>query len=182
MNYILTGTNAYPHKFSATNTKLELLSIGLIKNGDKCTIIDNMVGTDFKINKFEGISSTGIPYINIKKKHNRIISWLINMPNYCNLLNRLKSDSDKNIFICTQPDFLQLIIYSVICKIKGFLFISIYHEWPLALNMPWYKRFSSVLYVKYFGYLCDAILPISEALIDKCKPFNKPIFTTFFLF
>lgn len=172
----IDSTTDYPYKFSAGNTKVELLSKGLIEYGDRITIINNPIIGSRVVETFVKDNHNGITCYTFPK--NKSIGSLIR--GYTKIFQILKSSKDPNnrnfIIISDPPYFFMFLIDYFFAKILGFKLCILFHEWHIAVDSIGIKQKIGVYLFDHFaGYMCHAILPISEFLISKSKKFKKPL-------
>lgn len=169
MNNIIfiEATLNYPFGFSAGNTKVHFLCKGLKKAGSTCTIINS---SKSKIENRNG-NFEGIPF------------WLTSGSyiKFCYetamLIKKLYKKDMGNFIIITAPNLLKFFSIWILSKLYGYKLLGLYHEYYQATygRRRWDRKILSKWFDHNFGYFCDAILPISEFLIRKCKRFNRPI-------
>lgn len=171
----LDCTSNFTRCFSANNTKVCFLVKGLTLEKCNCTIVESVIGSNY-IKKREEKLIDGISrVISYPKKHNQLISWLFNIIPLYNDLKKLRYKDCNYCIILEAPDFHIYILYIILSRLLQFKVITIAHEWgPTVTVVHWLRKPSVWLYSKTFGYLSDAILPISEYIICKIKHFNRP--------
>lgn len=172
----IDSTTDYPYKFSAGNTKVELLAKGLIECGDRITIINNPVIGSRVVETFVKEDHNGITCYTFQK--NKSFGGLIN--GYTKIFQILKSSKDPNnrnfIIISDPPYFFMFLIDYIFAKILGFKLCMLFHEWHIAVDSIGTKQKIGAYFFDHLaGYMCHAILPISEFLILKSKKFKKPL-------
>ena len=174
----LDCTQSYPHKFSACNTKIELVCRGLIEQGDSCCILGGAYGNTFaNVDSYEGISTAGISYKLFHKRGSKFYGWIFNVLKVYKTLKNLKKREYKNIVVIENPDFHLFCFYILFCRLLGFKTSAIIQEWgPAVKGVNVVRKISLMIHVKFFGYMVDSILPISHFLVNKIHPFNKPFY------
>ena len=177
-NIIFLGcTQGYGYSFSACNTKVEFMAKGLTEQGDICYIHNGLSGRPgLKQITYKNIHGIGT-IIDYTCKGSRYIS---SIRNYRNLLKDLKTYYQPNIknYVIIEAPYLPIYYLEVIAaKKSGYKVIVISHEWLGTFKddnnriRTWLNHSYAIL----FGYKIDAILPISEYIIQKLKN-SKTIF------
>lgn len=173
----LECTRHYSYKFSASNTKFELLAKGLLHQKDDVIIVDSIIGEKELTKPFSGYQY-GIRYHLFPRKGFLIYNMI---KNFFSLLKLIKSESNSNakkIIVLTCPFYPLFILYVIIAKIYRYKVVSVIDEWHIALEVNgfWDKmnKISNSLLDNTFGYFVDGILPISHFLLLKIKHFHKP--------
>lgn len=175
-NVVFLGcTSSYGYAFSATNTKTEFMAMGLCAQGDFCTIINSLVGIPH-VNKRTVLHKNDIvDVISYPLKGSQLTSWIYNIADLRNDLKRLYNSDCKNIIVLESPDYHIYRIYCHYAHKFGYKIATIAHEWaPTVKGIHFLRKPFSILYTRTFGFYTDAILPISEYIIEKIKPFRKP--------
>lgn len=173
MNVVISVSNGYPVKFNANNTKGELMALGLKKSGCSVSMVDLMAGqTGLEFSK-EGVSQKGIPYILMPRKY-AIASSITNLWIFYKYLKKVKRSD--NYLILTLGHYPIFILMSCIAHLIGYKVITLFHEWPVAIEKGIFRGFETRLRVNTFGYFVDSILPISHVLKDWSAKFHKPVF------
>lgn len=175
-NVLFLGcTQNYGYSFSAANTKVEFLCKGLTELGDCCSIHNGVVGSPI-VNKRECTSKDVIDNIITYPIHlHKLISFIFNIHLLHRDLRQIKKNGYNNVVILEFPDYHIYILYWFIARFLKYKIVVISHEWGLTVKGTHILRKPLVwLYSKTFGYFSDGILPISEYIILKIKPFNKP--------
>jgi glycosyltransferase involved in cell wall biosynthesis len=88
-----------------------------------------------------------------------------------------KNEIDVMFFYPNNGTFIELIYYRILSKLFRFPLISHYVEYRSSFKATkLHQRISDRLFDNYFMYFVDAVLPISEYLIDHLKKsgFEKP--------
>lgn len=175
-NVIFLGcTNDYGYTFSACNTKVEFMAKGLNEQGDICCIHNGLAGKlGLKQNEYKNFAGIGT-VINYARKG----AWYISsFRNYNNLVKDLKRllQPDMNNWVVLEAPYLPFYYLELLAARKsGYKVVVISHEWLRTMRdrnllLRWMKHLYSFL----FGYSVDAILPISEYIIQRIQKFNKP--------
>lgn len=174
-NIVFLGcTQDYPYCFSACNTKVELISRGLILQGDRCCIINSIVGSKLVKKKTESQNDYQINHITYPFYANQLISWICNIKKLYQDLQNYKSDKYKNILILEAPDYHIYLLYIILGRLLGYKISIIAHEWLPTIKSTHILRKPSVwLYATTFGYLADGIMPISRYIDLKTDKFKK---------
>jgi len=177
MNIVFIGaTGNYPLEISASNSKNELISKGLISAGCKVTIINSPIGSS-QINS-EQLDSTefGIRYIVFPKK-----KILKNFKRIWDNIKILKSDTNENIAILSLSygRLPLLFYYIVIAKLQKYKLVLIINEWripPKRRGITFFKivkDLHELLKINMIPPACDMILPISTFIDKKISKYNK---------
>lgn len=170
----LDCTSGYGYSFSAVNTKTEFMVLGLKDNGAYCTVINSVVGIN-EVHHRTVLDNGICNIISYPKKGNQLVSWLKNVDDLKTDLQRLYHRKCTNIIVLESPDYH---IYRLYCHYShkyGYKIVTISHEWsPTIKSIHPLRRPFKNLYTRTFGFYSDAILPISEYIIDKIKYFRKP--------
>lgn len=177
MKVVFLGcTDNYGYGFSANITKISYMVKGLTEAGADCHIHNGICGNR-KVNKDEIKIVDNIPVTSLKKRGHEIFSWIFNVRKVYKYLKGIHNKKEENIAIITIELYHIFLLYYLLCKITGYKFVAISHEWgPTVVEVNKFKKPSLWLYAKTFGYFTDAILPISEYIIDKIKNFKKPYY------
>lgn len=175
LNVVFLGcTTGYGYSFSAVNTKTEFMVLGLKHNGAYCTVINSVVGIN-EVHHRTVLDNGVCNVISYPKKGNQLVSWLKNVEDMKTDLQKLYCRECANIVILESPDYH---IYRLYCHYShkyGYKIATISHEWsPTVKGIHPLRRPFKNLYIKTFGLYSDAILPISEYIIDRIKFFRKP--------
>lgn len=169
--------NNYGYGFSATNSKVRFTQMGLAKSGARCTI-HNGIGGIKGINSEQTILIDDIPVTTYTCKGHWLVSWIFNLGKFIKYLKKEYDSDGKNYIII--PGGVGLngnIIYYIISKCLKYKLVTVSHEWgPTVSSVKTYKKPIVLLHTHLFGYFTDAILPISEYIIEKIKHFKKPYF------
>ena len=178
LNVLFVGiTVNYGYSFCATNTKVEFMARGLAEQGAEVSIINSVIGNRM-VSKRAVLHRDGIGnVISYPKKGNQFVSWLKNWKNLEEDIASLKHEGAKNVIILGYEDFHVYMLYCYLARKYGYRITVISHEWlpTITTNHP-LRRPSDYLYTKIFGKYVDGILPISQYIIERIKPFGKPYF------
>lgn len=176
MNIVfLDCTQNLGYNFSAGNSKVEMLAKGLKAQGNSIHVINGLVGYSM-INKTERLETNTIDTIITypRRRFSKILSFL-NLSNIRTDLKNLYNLKEKNILIIEQQYIHIYNLYIHLAHSLGYRVVVISQEWlPTIKRKLWIQNLTSSLYAKTFGKHVDAILPISEFIINKIKHFNKP--------
>lgn len=167
-------TQCYPFKYSASNTKMEFMSRGMISEGIDITVINDIIGNKGYTSLETGVERK-IKYYIFPRKQKIIYGYLLNFIRLFTILRKEKKKNEKNILFCggILPTFITQLI---IGKILGYKCVFLIQEWNLAFeNKEFINKISSWAACKLYGYLLDGIIPISHFLWDKMKHFKKPM-------
>lgn len=157
------STTAFLCKNSASNTKVKIM-VEAFQKRCETLVIDNL---------------NGIPYIphNNTKDSIRCIYFPQKslLKNYYKAYKNLRHTN--NPFIITSSARLSNILFFIILRLfMKFKLLYLFHEYHSSLETHIWHKLKGYLFDKTFGYICNAILPISEYLKEKSIKFNKPIF------
>lgn len=170
----LDCTSGYGYSFSAVNTKTEFMVLGLKSHGAYCTVINSVVGIN-EVHHRTVIDNGVCNIISYPKRGNQLISWLKNVDDLKSDLQHLYHRECANIVILESPDYH---IYRLYCHYShkyGYKIATISHEWsPTVKGIHPLRRPFKNLYTRTFGFYSDAILPISEYIIERIKHFGRP--------
>jgi len=175
-NVVFLGcTNNYGNSFSANNTKVEFIAKGLCLQKDKCYIHNGINGTagtnEATYQEVENIGTI----VNYPIKKNWYISPIYN---YSLLVSDLKKWYRKDMmnWVIIEAPYLPYYYLSILAARKtGYKIAVISHEWLGTFrNSNIIKRSINHLYSKVFGYSVDAILPISNYIIERIAKFKRP--------
>lgn len=170
-------TDGFPKKFTANNSKTELIARGLLNAGDKVTIINRIQGSEFIHKNVEQDSINGLTYYTFRKHNTERFGYIKNLINQCRILKRLKLKDKNNILIMGQPYFLVFLIEVIIYKVLGYKIGITKTEWPSHIkSIKGIKKIDFWLSDNLFGYFIDIIFPISQYIQIKCSRFKKPMF------
>lgn len=167
-------TEAYPHKFSANNTKVELLSSGLKDLGCNISIVNKYYGSHQKCNySFE---YCGFNIYTFKTLRNKVVTSFVNLFRISKLLPRIKINEENNLAIITCSSLMHNLLLIMALKFYGYKIALLFQEWYPAQKVPLVNKINGWLHSYLIGYFVDYILPISEFIIKKTEHFNKPSF------
>lgn len=175
-NVVFLGCSGdFGRKFSACNTKIEFMIRGLRALGDCCVVHNGIKGSsDIREISYSENSIADL-LIEYPCKINRYLSPLINYWRLIGDLRRLHRNGDKNIVILEAPYIIYYWMMLIASKFCGYKVVVISHEWlALFKTKNVFKRFLHHCYTSFFCYGIDAILPISEYIIQKVKCYKKP--------
>ena len=170
-------TDGFPKKFTANNSKTELIARGLLNAGDDVTIINKIQGSEFIHKDVEQNSINELTYYSFKRYNTERFGYIKNLINQCKILKNLKQKNRNNILIMGQPYFLVFLIEVFIYKILGYKIGITKTEWPSQIkSIKGIKKTDYWLSDNLFGYFIDIVFPISQYIKKKCLKFKKPIF------
>ena len=177
MKVVFLGcTDNYGLGFSANVTKIGYMAKGLTEAGAVCAIHNGIIGST-KVEKDQTATVDGFSVTTLMKRGNQLFSYVRNVRRLYRYLKSEKVDNEINLSITTMPLFHIYFIYWFISKLLGYKFVVISHEWgPTLKSAKKVKYILLCLYAKVFGWFADAILPISEYIIERIRHFNKPYF------
>lgn len=180
MNIVfLDCTQQLGYQFSAANTKVEMLASGLSCQGDTVSVINGLDGR-------AGLGSREVRHAeNIKeiitypRPRGGALCSPVNMPALFRDLKRLFVPGEKNILVLETQLIHIFHTYVAVGHRLGYKIAVISHEWlPTVRRRFWVQNLSASLFARTFGRKADAILPISEYIIERIKPFGKPFLKT----
>jgi glycosyltransferase involved in cell wall biosynthesis len=170
-------TDGFPKKFTANNSKVDLLAKGLMDAGDKVCIINTLQGSDFVKDKFIKGTQGEVNYYTFSKYNTRHWGLVRNFINQCKILTNLRDKDRKNIIIMGQPFFLIFIIETICYKLMGYKIGITKTEWPSKIqSIKGFRKIDFWLSDKLFGYFVHYIFPISTCIENLCLKFRKPMF------
>ncbi len=182
MNVVfLECSHSYGYEFSAGNSKIAMMAKGLQAAGVKCFVHNGIAGSTSVITD-EVRDVKGIEVTTYKSSTNGYLYFLWlpikNLPKLWKYLKNHREKKGQNIVVLEIPLFHLFVLYTFLCKLLGYRTACISHEWIPTLHHLGFKDkyYNDPLYTRYFGYFVDAILPISEYIIDKCRKFKKPYY------
>ncbi|MDP4276044.1 MAG: glycosyltransferase family 4 protein [Bacteroidota bacterium] len=168
-------TRHYPFKYTASNTKMELIGRGLIEQGDKVSVINPVIG-DFNLaSRLVSGQTKGLNYYCFLRRRSIVISLLFNLIQLHTVLKKLKDRTSTNTVVLLETVYPLYLVYIAMAKFSGYKIVNIIHEWHLAWPRKGLTRVSAFLFDKTFGYFVDGILPISLYLENKIRRFHKPM-------
>lgn len=182
------GISGFPVGSAAIN-KCKSLYGGLLAEQIDFLIINNRpihaVGSPYKI-EMEGVAD-GMRYVYTPLSPYKSKSFFVRrISNFTGRLREAfllitlcrKRQIDVAFYYPTNGSFLELLWYRVLSTVCGFKIIAHYVEYRTEFKgeNAW-ERLANKLFDKYFMRLVDAVLPISEFLIQhlKAKKFNGPL-------
>lgn len=178
MNVVFTHcTQSYPIKFTASNIKVEFVARGLIDQGATVTVVNDSFGDKGLVEDLNGAKKSIQYYVFAREKQN-VFVFLRNLWKCLSLLKKCKVKRGKNIVFMggVLPVFL---VQTMWAKMLGYKCVFLTQEWSMALNPRGILgRLEAGCSCYMYGYLMDAILPISHFLLDKYIHFNKPMHIT----
>lgn len=175
----LECTRHYSYRFSAFNTKTELLAKGLQLQGDDIFIVDSIIGEIELTKPFSDIRN-GLRFQLFPR--NGFLLWCL-IKNFIRLAKLIKKEYNpeaKNIIVLTSPFYLLFLLYILLARIYRYKVVSIIDECHTALEVT--GSFANAVKISHymndrtFGYFVDGILPISHFLMNKVNHFHKPFF------
>lgn len=170
-------TDGFPVKFTANNSKVKLLAIGLIYAGDKVCIINKLQGSNFVKDKFIRGNDGLISYYTFKRFSKNYWGLLENFILQYKILKKLKVKDCNNIIIMGQPYFPIFLLETLFYKSLGYKIGVTKTEWPSEIKtIKGLKKFDYLLSDNFFGYFVNQIYPISHCIESLCKRFKKPMF------
>lgn len=186
MNILYLGLDSFPYGLAEVQ-KSKLLCMGLIKAGCNVTVIVRRgaypKNTDLdvcKIGSSEGVDyiySSGTPF----KSKNFITRNLLKTWGWINetlLIIRSVSNSNLDAAIVTTKDIGLLTRYWVLSKVLNFRLVLMFMEYNSEFSKEKFGRVrvKDWLFEKYGLKMIDAVLPISDLLIEiiRSKTPNKP--------
>ena len=177
MKVVFLGcTYNYGFGFSANITKIGYMAKGLTEAGANCAIHNGIIGT-LKVEKDQTVDVDGFLVTTFKKRGNQLFSSISNLGRLYRYLKEEKEDNGENVIIISFPLYHIFLLYWIVGKVLGYKFVAISHEWgPTLKESGKIKYWLCCLFAKTFGWYADAILPISEYIIDKTRHFKKPYF------
>jgi glycosyltransferase involved in cell wall biosynthesis len=176
LNVVFLGcTQGYGYNFSACNTKVEFMARGLSELGDICYIHNGPNGkiglVSPQYRKMGGIGTI----IDYPTKINWYVSPFFNYFLLVQDLKRWKQSNGHNIVILEAPYLPFYYLEVLAARQVGYKIVVISHEWLGTFQCSnKIRRWILHRYSEIFGYCVDAILPISEYIIQRIKKFDKP--------
>lgn len=170
----LGATDNYPVKFTATNSKNELIARGLLPYAEQISFINSPIGLkNVKAGEQTGIRH-GLNYHIFSNTSKTAI--LKNTRTVYQLLKQKRSKTAQNIIVIEHNYLPFFLLFRLFAKRLGYKVFVIITEWHLYFeNMPLIKRADFYLFDNYFGHLVHGIFPISRYLEDKMEHFKKPV-------
>lgn len=171
----LGATDNYPLKFTATNSKNELVARGLLPHAEKITFINSPLGIN-KTTPDGELSGHRHGYEYHVFRKSRGLSLLKNIRGVYRLMKEKRSPDGSNILIMEHSYIPLYLLYTLFAKrlrYKTAVFIT---EWHIYFeNMPLHKKIDYAIFDYTFGYFTHAIMPISHLLEQKLGHFKKPM-------
>jgi len=176
MNNIVfvSATQGYPKRYTAGNSKVEFLSKGLIEQGSKTSIINEIYG-EKNLKEFETGIKNGSNFFLFSRKKYMFITIIYNFIKFYRILNTVRDKKLKNFIIYDFDIYPVFLLQIFIARILGYYVVIISHEYHIDFKHKGLFRLSNYVFDKTFGYFANAILPISSFLVLKAKIFKKPI-------
>ena len=175
----ICSTENYPHEFSANNSKIALVSRGLIEAGDKVTIINHPIYQNAPIYIEKG-TSENINFYTYNVGKNSLFNKLNFFRNVFKFLIKIRQKKDNYIiFECGSTSFRFLLALCALAKFSNYKSVASIGEWhishPSVLNAPKMIRLNYFLLDECYGWFVDVILPVSSFLEKRARKFHKPI-------
>ena len=169
-------TTNYPYSFSANNSKIGLFAKGIkIANENiKVTVVNSSFGKVPQETEDKDFHHKGVRVITYKNSGNKLLMLLRNIFKACNAIAQNKEN--KNILIFCGGHFLIQCLFSIVGKFSGYKTGYIYQEWHRGFKDSIIKRINYYMMDTLFPKISDFVLPISEFLIEKTKPYNNIYF------
>lgn len=175
-NVIFLGaTDNYPAKFTATNSKNELIARGLLHHTNKVSIVNSPFG-------MRGTSATG----DTGKRHgieyhifprNGKLFLLKNIRAIYKLLKEKRREASSNVLIMEHNYYPLFLLYVLFAKMLRYKTVVTITEWHLYFpGISPVKRADFFVFDYTFGYFVKGIFPISTLLEKKVARFGKPTF------
>ena len=177
----LDCTQSYPLRFSACNSKIEMMARGLMEQGDDVCIINGIVGDKEIVKTEKGISRSGIKYILypfryilVPNKLYQFSSWIFNLTILYKDLKENRNVTNKNLLILDDSDYHLFLIYILYARLLGYKIAFCFWEWGVSCeSVNIFRKPSFWLIAHTFGFFVDGILPISQFLEEKSSHFNR---------
>jgi len=170
----LECTQNYGYQYSAANTKTELMAHGLWEQGDNCVIHNGIVGTS-QVKIKTTIDPEFATIITYHKKGHQLFSWLFNLKRLYKDLKCLFNAKSNNILILEYADYHLFLVYVLFARLLHYKTVIISQEWVTTVPFTHFlMKPYCWIYSKTFGYFADAILPISEYIIERIRHFKTP--------
>ncbi len=174
-NVIFLGaTDNYPAKFTATNSKNELIARGLLNHTDKVSIINSPFG----LSGLPASGQTGVRHgieYHIFPKNGKL-SLLKNIRSIYRLLKEKRSNTSPNVLIMEHNYFPFFLLYVLFAKRLNYKTVVTITEWHLYFpEITPLKRFDFFVFDYSFGYFVKGIFPISRLIEQKVSRFKKPM-------
>jgi glycosyltransferase involved in cell wall biosynthesis len=174
-NVIFLGaTDNYPAKFTATNSKNELIARGLLNHTDKVSIINSPFGLSGLPATGQTGTREGIEYHIFPK--NGKLSLIKNIKSIYKLLKEKRSKAQQNVLIMEHSYYPFFLLYVFFAKRLNYKTVVTITEWHLYFpEITPVKRFDFFVFDYTFGYFVKGIFPISTLLEEKVARFKKPV-------
>lgn len=171
----LACTQGYGYAFSACNTKVEFMAKGLTELGNICYIHNGTIGRNgIAAPEYRNIYGIGT-VVDYPIKGRWYISPIRNNELLINDLKKWRRDDMLNWVIVEAPYLPYYYLEVSAARKAGYKVAVISHEWLGTFqNSNPIRRWINHCYANVFGYCVDAILPISEYIIEKIQKFKKP--------
>ena len=179
LNIVFLGcTQGYGYAFSACNTKIEFMSRGLVELGNICYIHNGLMGKAGILQpQYKCVPDIGC-IIDYPQMGNVYLSPFRNYKLLVRDLMRWRQDNAKNIVVVEAPYLPYYYLEIKAARKALYKVVVISHEWLGAITFAKKSKkpreWMLHLYSYLFGYSVDAILPISEYIVEKIRRFNKP--------
>jgi len=183
---VFLGYNSFPHGLAEVQ-KIILISKSLIITGNNVTVIarngyhnlvDNPEMTTSGIyENIKYVYASGSCFRNsnfFKRRLNEIKGKI----NEFLLLRKYKKNNNLDFAILSTRNFYLVLHYSILSKILGFKILLNYVEYYSALKKDFFdikQRVNDKLFDRYAPVLADAVLPISEFLINHINKISSSI-------
>lgn len=171
----LACTQGYGYAFSACNTKVEFMVKGLTDLGDICYIHNGAEGrTGLREAEYKTIEGIGT-VVDYPAKGSWYISPFRNNGLLIRDLKKWHRDDMHNWVVVEAPYLPYYFLEVRAARKVGYKLAVISHEWLGTFNNSnLLRRWINHRYADVFGYYVDAILPISEYIIERIQKFKKP--------
>lgn len=161
----------YPTQFTAGNTKMEYMAMGLNELYCKTIAINSLSSTTEKSEDCSGTSASGVEYITFNS-HKRF-KTLRNIYRTYKIFKARKIKGNNVIIISTARAHIMLTDI-MLAKLTGYKTIFLFHEWRSALEVPtMFHKIDAWIKDRVIIRFFDAYLPISHYLLDKCNEVAK---------
>jgi len=174
-NVVFLGvTDNYPFKYSANNSKNELLAKSITEIGAKASIINGLNGISFFKEKYYQGRYDDVNHYNFKK--GKLLQIIKNAFYTYKILKSIKLPKRNNYLFIGYNYFPIFIFYVLVGRILNYKLIVIITEWHVYFEKKSsFKKLNYILFDYFFGYVVDGIIPISDAITSKIRHFKKPI-------
>lgn len=180
MNVVfLDCTQNLGYQFSAGNTKVEMLALGLREQGDNVSVINGLDGYEKILERtFKTMPDIG-QIITYPLRKGGVVYSFMNLPLLFHDLKNLYNSKNKNILVLESQYIHIYHLYVLLGRFLGYKIVVISQEWlPTVKRKYWIQNVSAAFYSKTFGFDVHGILPISEYIIRRIKRFKKPYLKT----